>query len=704
MEGASLKQKGVILEPTHIRFFASDLDGTLLGDEAATRQFKAVWEQMDEGKRPYICYNSGRLLPDVQQIIHRNILPQPDYIISGVGTSVYDYHANAVLKEFSEILEEGWNRDQVEQIITQLPFAITPQPQHYQNAYKSSWYLDDAPPEQIETVQNTLEETGLDIHVVYSSARHLDILPKWANKGNALRWLLQHLSIPFTELLVAGDSGNDSAMFALKGVHGIIPGNAQPELVQLVNGRSLYVAPPHQICANAILAGLQHFYLIETIEQAEIPLEQAQLYNTIRTSGGEDIEHLSHEQLDFIRQGYHKAIEALKRNITPLGFSACSLEDNEVTGTDENYRSIWARDGALTILGSLPLQNQDDAIHQCQRQTLITLLENISPNGQIPANVRIADQRPDYSGVGGIASIDSGLWVIITFYAYIQQTHDHDFLRRHIHLLQQAMDWLSAHDSNNDALLEIPEAGDWTDLFGRSYNVLYDEVLWYRCNICFGRLLQMLGDEQRAGDYLRWSRVIKRKILDNFWPTTQQYANHPISFAEKQFSLGDASYLIAQITPFDFSWRCDTFGNLLAFLYDVSDARHASQTFRFLWGVGVNEPFPIANLYPVVTAGDSDWRSYYTVNLLNLPHHYHNGGIWPFVGGHWIRFINKLGLRDLALQEMYRLTELNKLGIYNEWEFNEWMHGVTGRPMGKAYQAWSASEFIRTCHDLHIVA
>ena len=40
-----------------------------------------------------------------------------------------------------------------------------------------------------------------------------------------------------------------------------------------------------------------------------------------------------------------------------------------------------------------------------------------------------------------------------------------------------AMNWLSAHDSNNDGLLEIPEAGDWTDLFGRSYNVLYDEVV-----------------------------------------------------------------------------------------------------------------------------------------------------------------------------------------------------------------------------------
>ena len=151
-----------------------------------------------------------------------------------------------------------------------------------------------------------------------------------------------------------------------------------------------------------------------------------------------------------------------------------------------------------------------------------------------------------------------------------------------------------------------------------------------------------------------------------FWPTSGRRPSNSsintVSFAEQQFSLGDARYLLAQITPFDFSWRCDTFGNVLAFLYDVTDAKQASQTFRFLWGVGINEPYPIANLYPVVTVGDKDWRHYYTVNLLNLPHHYHNGGIWPFVGGHWVRFINKLGLRDLALQELYRLAELNKLG------------------------------------------
>ena len=167
-----------------------------------------------------------------------------------------------------------------------------------------------------------------------------------------------------------------------------------------------------------------------------------------------------------------------------------------------------------------------------------------------------------------------------------------------------------------------------------------------------------------------------------------------------QYSVGDSSYLLAQVTPFDFNWRCDVYGNILAFLFNVLDIHRARTAFRFMWGVGVNEPFPVANLYPVVMPGDPDWKPYYAVNLLNLPHHYHNGGIWPFIGGKWVQFISRLGMRSLALQELLKLARINQRGVQGEWEFNEWAHARTGNPMGKAYQAWSAAEFILACHEV----
>ena len=34
-------------------------------------------------------------------------------------------------------------------------------------------------------------------------------------------------------------------------------------------------------------------------------------------------------------------------------------------------------------------------------------------------------------------------------------------------------------------------------------------------------------------------------------------------------------------------------------------------------------------------------------------------------------------------------------------EFTEWAHGLTGRPMGKAYQAWSAASYVAAYLRLH---
>src|SRR5690606_14006228 len=144
------------------------------------------------------------------------------------------------------------------------------------------------------------------------------------------------------------------------------------------------------------------------------------------------------------------------------------------------------------------------------------------------------------------------------------------------------------------------------------------------------------------------------------------------------------------------------YANILAFLFGILGIEHAQKAFRFMWGVGVNDPFPVRNLYPVVQAGDPDWKPYYTVNLLNLPNHYHNGGIWPFVGAMWAQYIHKLGFQELAIAELAKVARLNELGIARSWEFNEWAHGQTGRPMGKSYQAWSCSEFIKSCYLLKI--
>ncbi len=392
--------------------------------------------------------------------------------------------------------------------------------------------------------------------------------------------------------------------------------------------------------------------------------------------------------MNLIDQAFDKARQVLRMNVTERGFSACSTEHDEDPAS--NYRSVWARDSAMTLMWSLPLGDKE--FTQCGLRSLETILGAQTRDGHLPNYVQIDTGQPEYAGVGNIAGIDGAMWVIIAAWNYVKATGDIAFGKKHFPAIHRTMKWLRAHDSNNCGLLEIPEASDWTDLFPRSYNVLYDEVLWYRANVDFVELRRING--LPSDRYINRAARIREIINEQFWPTPETVRDNVASFASTQFNLGRSRYLIAQITPFGFSWRCDVFANIIAALYGVLDIARSRRVWQFLRQVAVDQPYPIRVLYPAINPGAPDWRDYFLVNLQNLPDHYHNGGIWPFVGGLWVRLLKRLGEHAAAEEAITRLAELCRQGLTREWEFTEWAHGATGRAMGKAYQAWSAASYI----------
>lgn len=340
-----------------IKFLSLDIDNTLIDEESLTGNFSKFWIHSPQEQRPRLCYNTGRLLDDALNLVKNKVLPPPSFIISGVGTNIYDFKEKKLLKEFSEILEEGWDLALVQRLVDELPFDISKQPLQYQHAYKQSYFLDSASEQDIDYIEKQFLEAELEVNVIYSGNRFLDFLPKWANKGNALNWLLRRLEIPVNQTIVAGDSGNDNTMFTIPEIKGIVVANAQEELLDLtkrINNGSIYHA--EKPASDGVVEGLKYFKVLPEEEPVLPPSPEQNVSDEI-------IEYLDEERTDeteiaeieTVQEGYWKAIEAIRHNITPLGFTACSMEHNPPRGTDANYRSVWARDSAITIIGTLPL-------------------------------------------------------------------------------------------------------------------------------------------------------------------------------------------------------------------------------------------------------------------------------------------------------------------------------------------------------------
>jgi hypothetical protein len=148
----------------------------------------------------------------------------------------------------------------------------------------------------------------------------------------------------------------------------------------------------------------------------------------------------------------------------------------------------------------------------------------------------------------------------------------------------------------------------------------------------------------------------------------------------------------------DYADRLDTLGNLLAILFGVADRRKADNILDYIQGCGLDQPFPVCALYPPINPGEKDWRDYYRVRNLNLPHHYHNGGAWPFIGAFYVAALMQAGRKEEAALQLSRLAGMNRQGRTREWGFNEWFHGLSGQPMGYDCQSWSAAMYIYA-HD-----
>ncbi len=404
---------------------------------------------------------------------------------------------------------------------------------------------------------------------------------------------------------------------------------------------------------------------------------------------------LSADQNGLIEEAYQKSLDLLRRNCTRHGIIAAPDD------LQYNYNAIWGRDGS--ICAAAAFLSDDPEVEENGIKTLRTLADHQGANGQIPSYLKVDKdgniREIVYGGLGNVTSIDSNLWFLIAAYTAFRDYDRQEFVEDKLfNVYSAALRHLQSIDSDCCGLLEIPAAGDWSDILDRSYHVLYDQVLWYRAVNCTARLFEERDDKETCRQLRSRARTIHERLNSEFWwdreaielARNNYFIRNPIP-DDKEFP-----YYQSYLQPFDNRWfhRFDSFGNVLACLMGVAPQERCRTIIQRVFDHQLNQPHPLRVLDPPVSPGDDDWYKIYKSK--EQPYDYHNGGIWPLAGGFWVVLLAAVGQTNQALQELVRLAGTMRVGKEDEdpWQFYEYFHGKTGEPKGRPQQSWNAAAFI----------
>jgi hypothetical protein len=328
---------------------------------------------------------------------------------------------------------------------------------------------------------------------------------------------------------------------------------------------------------------------------------------------------------------------------------------------------------------------QDNQIQEALLASLSLLKDCRGPRGAIPNNVDCATLHPNFR-----AYADGGLWWIVGS-ALLAPEPD---------VVREVLGWYEYQDVDQSGLLSMQEGSDWQDLFCTRGKGLYLNCLYVMALNCAADMFNG-GESERLR---RRAASVAERINTYFWYAGDKDTRRHLSLTfstegthlrdsmgrlreiPEKLYLTDERYYLPYLGFRTLGEWFDSLGNVLAILAGVADQRQSNIILDFISRYSL-DLWPLRSLTPVVQPGDPDWRSYY--GSLNVPHHYHNGGVWPFLGGFYVAALVKAGRPEAAALALRNLAQLNQSG-----KFNEWHHGETGAPMGAEDQAWSAGMYL----------
>lgn len=238
---------------------AIDLDDTLLADDLSIHPDNLRTLRLAKEKGVYVVLCSGRESASMEDIMKKmRLFEDGDYLISYNGAVVQTLGGKilwrdevkgenlrkmiALARRYPVLIQcycDGLTVDQddprvdqyevntgvvgrVVKDLTELPYSI-------------KVLFNSSDRKVLEALRNDLEaEFGEEYHYFFSKPEYLEVVYKTSNKGLAVKYLAEHLSIPASEVICIGDSFNDAYMIEYAGL-GVAMKNANPKVKEVAD-------------------------------------------------------------------------------------------------------------------------------------------------------------------------------------------------------------------------------------------------------------------------------------------------------------------------------------------------------------------------------------------------------------------------------------------------------------------------------------
>ena len=264
----------------------TDLDRTLIpnGPQSESHGARKHFTSLISRPEVTLTYVSGRHRALIEKAISHYDLPQPDFVVGDVGTSIYhvgtDQDWQRQIAWEKEIATDWGNKSHAD--LKQLLHDIKElrlQEHTKQNQYKLSYYI---PLKSVQDslsvlIRERLSQVNVRASLIWSVDEPngiglLDILPERATKFHAVESLMKEHMFDLDNTVFCGDSGNDIEVMA-SAIPAVLVANSQADVKQLASklaysngyGEQLYIAQGNFMgmngnYASGMLEGIAHYY------------------------------------------------------------------------------------------------------------------------------------------------------------------------------------------------------------------------------------------------------------------------------------------------------------------------------------------------------------------------------------------------------------------------------------------------------------